>query len=111
MMNEQVTNQIERTRKILALLYNQFSDIQKVILFGSRARGDEEERSDIDVAIDADHMDLAKWNEICLFKDEHLDTLLSVDLIWIQHAPVGLKQRIAKEGVLLFERKIEAKHD
>ena len=46
----QVINQIEKTRKILVPLYDQFSDIQKVILFGSRARGDEEERSDIDVA-------------------------------------------------------------
>ena len=45
-----MTNQIEKTRKILVPLYDQFSDIQKVILFGSRARGDEEERSDIDVA-------------------------------------------------------------
>ena len=66
---------------------------------------------DIDVAIDVNNIDLAKWNEICFFKNEHLDTLLSVELIWIQHASAVLKQRIAKEGVLLFERKIEAKHN
>lgn len=47
-------------------LFRSFSDVHRVILFGSRARGDDQERSDIDLAVDAPDMDVVMWDKLCL---------------------------------------------
>lgn len=81
-----------------------FPEISKVWLFGSRARGDNQERSDIDLAIDVPSIDAAKWDSICGYVDENAETLLPIDVIWLQMATVNLRQRIVAEGVALYER-------
>ena len=46
--------------KLLKII-SKYKDIEKVILFGSRARGDNNERADIDIAIDCPKMDTATF--------------------------------------------------
>ena len=75
-------------------------DIARVILFGSRARGDARERSDIDLAVlggDADRFSLDV--------DEETSTLLSFDIVNLDR-PVQpeLLESIGREGVVIYEK-------
>ena len=82
-------------------------EVTKVIVFGSRARGDAEERSDIDLAIVAPAATPRQWLDI-VFALEEMDTLLSIDVVrWAEASP-ALKARIAAEGKVLYERRKSA---
>lgn len=75
-------------------------DIQKVILFGSRARGDNWERSDIDLAVSGG--DIPRF---ALDLDEEVWTLLLFDVVNLDE-PVqpALLKEIARDGVLIYEK-------
>lgn len=77
--------------------------IDKIVLFGSRARGDNKSNSDIDLAIFTlpgfDHKGF-------LTSDiDELNTLLKIDVVFIdKDTDIKLLKDIEKEGVLLYER-------
>ena len=74
--------------------------IQKVILFGSRARGDYKERSDIDLAIAGGNGDL-----FALDVDEYTSTLLMYDIVNLDKSvQEELLESIQKEGMILYEK-------
>lgn len=89
-------------------LFQVLPDVQRVILFGSRVRGDHQERSDIDLAVDAPDMDILEWDKLCFSITDNSKTLLPIDLIWLQHASAELAKRIQREGVVVFEREDQA---
>ena len=60
-----------------------FPEIERVILC-SRARGDQDDRSDIDLAIDAPTMDIVGWSALGDYMDENSETLLKLDLVWLK---------------------------
>ena len=72
--------------------------VGSVVLFGSRARGDNRERSDIDLACSGG--DFARFSTDV---DEFAPTLLAFDFVNLDD-PVqpGLRQAIADEGVVLY---------
>lgn len=72
-------------------------------LFGSRAREDASERSDIDLAIEAPDATLRQWLEIVAVVED-ADTLLSFDLVRLEEASEAFKARILSEGKTLYER-------
>lgn len=77
----------------------------KIILFGSRARGDHRERSDIDIAVyglPADKQSLFRLDI------DELNTLLDFDIVFITSdiAPELLKN-IEKDGIELMNKKQE----
>ena len=76
---------------------------EKVILFGSRARGDYKKNSDIDIAVDLKlpFREERKLKE----KIEELSGIYSVDLIFFPKINENLKKHILKEGVVLYEKK------
>ena len=75
-------------------------DVDKVILFGSRARGDNRERSDIDLAISG-----GNYVEFALAVDEVIPTLLMFDVVVTDKLlSAELREAIAKDGVLLYEK-------
>jgi predicted nucleotidyltransferase len=79
--------------------------VEKVILFGSRARGSERERSDIDIAVIGPEMTDEVWTEIWTYVDEEAPTLLCVDLVRWKEASDKLRKNIEREGVILYERR------
>jgi len=82
--------------KELAEKYN----IEKVILFGSRARGDYRERSDIDLAVTGGQVDL-----FALAVDEETSTLLKYDIVNLDgRVQKELLESIKTEGILLYEK-------
>jgi len=78
--------------------------VEKVILFGSRAYGDHEQRSDVDLAVSAPKISLRKWLDI-KFLAEETRTLLFITLVRLEDCPESLRLRIEKEGVILYEQK------
>jgi predicted nucleotidyltransferase len=75
-------------------------DLERVILFGSRARGDFHRASDIDLALSGG--DQVRFS---LDVDEETSTLLEYDFIDLaQPIDADLRQAIQREGVLLYEK-------
>ena len=74
--------------------------IGKVILFGSRARGDNKEKSDIDLAVTGGNV-----TGFRLAVDDEVRTLLMFDVVNLDE-PVQklLLQSIEREGVILYEK-------
>ena len=80
--------------------------IAKIILFGSRARGDSHERSDYDLAVVAPTMTSEEWASWALNIREKVPTLRGVDLILSnEDTSESLKSAIAKDGKVIYERK------
>ena len=77
--------------------------IQRVVLFGSRARRDHHAASDIDLAV----FPLPDFNSRGLVSSEidELATLLKIDLVFVEEqTDAVLLDRIKREGVVLYER-------
>lgn len=74
--------------------------LRKVILFGSRARGNFKERSDIDLAVSGGNI-----SGFALAVDEETDTLLQYDVVNLD-SPVdeALLENIEKDGKVLYEK-------
>ncbi|MGN0180442.1 MAG: nucleotidyltransferase domain-containing protein [Monoglobaceae bacterium] len=75
------------------------NDVEKVIIFGSRARGDYREKSDIDIAISGGMQEL-----FCSDIDDAISTLLKFDIVCLDK-PVQdeLINEIDKDGVVIYE--------
>jgi predicted nucleotidyltransferase len=76
---------------------------QRIILFGSRARGDAQERADYDIAIDGENLTPVQLAQIRADL-ETLPTLLSIDVVWMNRVTDKLRRRILDEGKVLYER-------
>ena len=74
--------------------------VTKVILFGSRARGTNTERSDIDIAVYGGDFDSFYWDI-----KENVHSLLMFDVIDADSTiSEELKKEIEKDGVVLYEK-------
>ena len=75
-------------------------DITKVILFGSRARGDFKKKSDIDLAVLGENI-----AEFSFDVDELTDTLLKYDIIDLNsNISDELLKNIQNEGIIIYEK-------
>jgi len=77
--------------------------VEKIVLFGSRARGDNRPTSDIDLAV----YPSPNFTSEGIFASEldDLDTLLKIDVVFISaDDDCQLMENIEKEGVILYER-------
>ena len=81
-----------------------FPFVDQVILFGSRAQGDAEPRSDIYVAVNCPMATKTEWISLCDNIQENLNTLLLIDLVWYGKASDELIKNIDREGRTLYER-------
>ena len=74
--------------------------ITKIILFGSRARGTNTERSDIDIAVYGGDFDNFYWDV-----KEKIHSLLMFDIVQADGSISDeLKQEIEKDGVVIYEK-------
>ena len=74
--------------------------IEKVVLFGSRARGTHTERSDIDIAVYGGDFDSFYWDI-----KEKIHSLLMIDIIEAdQNISEDLKREIEREGMVIYEK-------
>ena len=79
--------------------------VDKIVLFGSRARGDHHDRSDIDLAVFCDRASDEEWQQVldCL-REDRIDTLLKVDCVRFERSNAALKEHIMIEGKVLYEK-------
>lgn len=80
-----------------------FQCVDKIVLFGSRARCDAEERSDIDIAILCPAASDREWLDVCEIV-ENTRTLLEIDIVRLDTASQELQTRIFDEGKILYEK-------
>ena len=74
-------------------------NVKKVVLFGSRARGDFKEKSDIDLAVQG-----GDFIRFMLDVNEETSTLLSFDIINLdEKIQDELRESIEKEGKIVYE--------
>jgi predicted nucleotidyltransferase len=78
-------------------------EVEAVLLFGSRARGDNDERSDVDLAVRCPSADAIAWDRI-VERLESARTLLEIDVVRLDRAGHELAKRISEEGVVVYER-------
>lgn len=75
-------------------------NVDKVILFGSRARGDYKRVSDIDLAVSG-----GNFVRFAVDVDEETSTLLKFDLVNLDgNVQEELRDVIEKEGKILYEK-------
>ena len=71
-----------------------------MILFGSRARGDYKDRSDIDLAVSGGKVDI-----FAITVDEETSTLLKYDIVNLNASiQEELLESIQKEGITVYEK-------
>ena len=76
------------------------NDVKKLILFGSRARGDYKERSDIDLAFYGGNS-----SQFILAVDEETPTLLQFDVLDLDKPnQAELLDSIEREGMVIYEK-------
>jgi predicted nucleotidyltransferase len=88
---------------LLATRLSRFPEVKRVILFGSRARGDGAPRADIDLAVECPDADTRRWFDI-EEAAENTSTLLKIDLVRLDRAAAELVANIRREGRVLYER-------
>lgn len=83
--------------------------VEKIILYGSRARGDNTERSDIDIALLCPQATDNDWF-LVLNIIEQADTLLKIDCVRLdllsEHS--SLRKAIETQGIIAYQKGIHA---
>ncbi len=79
--------------------------VEKIILFGSRARQDNSERSDIDIALWSPQATDNDWLKVFLIIG-NADTLLKIDCLRLDSLDTTslLRKNIETEGVVLYAK-------
>jgi predicted nucleotidyltransferase len=77
--------------------------VERVWLFGSRARDEATPRADIDLAVECPAAGAADFARVSLRMSE-LETLLPVDVVRLEEAGAEMSRRVLRDGVLLYER-------
>ena len=74
--------------------------VEKVILFGSRARGSHRERSDVDIAVLGGDFDDFYWDI-----KEKVYSLLMFDVVELDKGiSEDLKHEIERDGIIIYEK-------
>ena len=82
-----------------------FPFVQRIWLYGSRARGDQTPRADIDLAVEcAPETSRDEWMHLANSVAESAPTFLFVDIICLDTVQDALKTNIRREGRVIYER-------
>ncbi len=97
-------NKQEKVNKYISAIVEELKKYNpnKIILFGSRAKGYYKSNSDIDIAVDLElpFREKRKLKE----KIDYLSGLYSVDLVFFSDIDNNFKNQILKEGIVLYEK-------
>lgn len=90
----------ERVKLDLITLAENY-DIDKMVLFGSRARGDNNAKSDVDIAV----YGCRDFTNFYFDVEERVWTLLMFDIVNMDKAVSDeLKREINRDGVIIYEK-------
>lgn len=95
-MTINISDRVLREIRWFAYKYN----IDKIILFGSRARGTHTEKSDVDIAVSGGDFDAFYWDI-----KEKIHSLLSFDVVdYDKSVGLDLKKEIERDGIIIYEK-------
>ena len=95
-MNYHIPDRVVRDITSFARKHN----IERVVLFGSRAKGTHTERSDIDIAVCGGDFDGFYWDI-----RENAHSLLSFDIVELDDGISDeLKKVIERDGIVIYEK-------
>lgn len=81
--------------------------VEGIYLFGSRARGDNSPRADIDLAISCPKANDSEWNRI-LEIVENADTLLEIDVLRFEETSGRMRENILRDKKVLYQKRAKA---
>lgn len=81
--------------------------VEKIVLYGSRARGDHQERSDIDLAVFCPIASEKDWHQVMDIV-ENADTLLKIDCVRLDKLSETnpLLASIKRDGKIIYSKKV-----
>lgn len=83
-------------------IFSKYEEIERVVIFGSRARGDYKKTSDIDICLFGDKVDHAVLSKVW-FDIEEINTYLSFDIVnYNELVKKELINNIVKEGIEIY---------
>lgn len=80
--------------------------LEELIVFGSRARGDEKPLSDWDLCFKFPQENIISWMRFSIDLPEKADTLLEIDAVNWDEASDSLKANILAEGLTIWKKTI-----
>ena len=90
----------EKSYQEMLEVFKQIPEIEQVILFGSRARGDYKKTSDIDLAVKFNASDKKL---LLIHKLEEINCILKIDVLNIEKiSKKELKANIQNEGIEIY---------
>ena len=90
----------ERVNVDLRKIASQY-DVDKIVLFGSRARGDNQAKSDVDIAV----YGCRDFTNFYFDVEEKVWTLLTFDIVNMDNdVSEELKREIIRDGVIIYEK-------
>ena len=90
----------EKSYQEMLEVFKQIPEIEQVILFGSRARGDYKKTSDIDLAVKFNDSDKKL---LLIHKLEEINCILKIDVLNIEKiSKKELKANIQNEGIEIY---------
>lgn len=78
--------------------------VEKLIVFGSRACGDYDKYSDVDLAVVAPHFIRADWVMLRAKAIHETRTVLKISIVNFLLNPPHLQERIYDNGVVIYEQ-------
>jgi len=81
-----------------------YSEIKRLIVFGSRACGDYEKYSDLDLAIDSTELTRQQWVNIRLDSYYEVKTVFRISIVNFQINPPRIQEHILKNGRIIYEQ-------
>ncbi|MEF9952297.1 MAG: nucleotidyltransferase domain-containing protein [Clostridium sp.] len=97
MINKNIMNDLVK-------IFTKYSNVNKVLLFGSRARGDHKENSDIDLCICGDNINHSTLANIYM-DVEDINTLVGFDILSFNDIKSReLIDNILEDGVCIYEQ-------
>jgi predicted nucleotidyltransferase len=94
------------TKEILDFLtrISENDHVERIIVFGSRALGDYETYSDLDLAVDAPNITKYEWLKLREFATYDLKSLIRISLVHYSTNPHKLRERINHTGKIIYAR-------
>ena len=96
----------EKTILQIQLVFSRCPQITKAILYGSRAKGNFKNGSDIDLTLLGENLNLSILNQILYELDELLLPYTMDISIFYQITNPGLLEHIERVGLVFYERKV-----
>lgn len=93
----------EHIKQVITVFFEK-KPVKKVWLFGSYARGEADDNSDVDVLVDIDHSKPVGW-EYYVWRDELVALLKKkVDVVSVGWENAHIKPFIDKDKLVIYER-------